>query len=87
MDFLSEIIIGKPGQLVRLINIMNEYSRKDLWVEANQSCPTDQLIQVLDQLLTTRNPPEYIRCDNGLEFISGKLKDWVGNLDIELRFI
>lgn len=87
MDFLSEMIIGENRQPVRLINIMDEYSRKDLWVEAHQSCPTDQLIQVLDQLLTTRNPPEYIRCDNGPEFISGKLKDWAENLDIELRFI
>jgi putative transposase len=87
MDFLSEMIIGENRQSVRLINIMDEYSRKDLWVEAHQSCPTDQLIKVLDQLLTTRNCPEYIRCDNGPEFISGKLKDWAEKSGIELRFI
>jgi len=87
MDFLSEMVIGENSQSVRLIHIMDEYSRKDLWVEAHQSCPTDQLIKVLDQLLTARSLPEYIRCDNGPEFISGQLKEWAENLGIELRFI
>jgi len=53
---------------------MNEDSRKDLWVKAHQNCPTDQLIKMLDQLPTTRNHPEYIRCDDGPGFISGKLR-------------
>lgn len=87
MDFLSEMVIGEKKQTVRLINIMDEYSRKDLWVEAYQSCPTDKLIEVLNQLLTVRNRPNYIRCDNGPEFISKNLKDWAEGLGIELRFI
>lgn len=87
MDFLSEMFIGKKRQTVCLINIIDEYSRKDLWVEAYQSCPTDKLIEVLNQVLTVRNRPEYIRCDNGPEFISKNLKDWAEGLGIELRFI
>jgi len=66
---------------------MDEYSRKDLWIEAHCNCHPGKLIEILEKILTFRKCPEYIQCDNGLEFISVKLAEWAENLEIELRFI
>lgn len=75
MDFLSEWIIGEEQQKVRIINIMDECSRKALWTEAKESLPAKALVDVLDQVVAWRGAPAYIRCDNGPEFISEKLSD------------
>lgn len=87
MDFLSEWVIGEQQQSVRVINVMDEHSRKDLWVEAAWSITAGKLTDVLDKIIDQRGKPAYIRCDNGPEFISQHLKDWAEDKKIELRFI
>jgi len=64
MDFVSDWVVGPQKKAVRVINIMDEGSRKALWTS-----------------------PKYIRCDNGPEFISQKLKDWAEEHAIELKYI
>lgn len=87
MDFVSEWIIGPQQQSVRLINVVDERSRKDLWVEAAHSIKAVKLSETLDQIIQMRGQPTYIRCDNGPEFISEHLKAWAEDKNIELRFI
>ena len=87
MDFLSEWVIGDKQQSVRIINVVDECSRKDLWVEAAHSITAAKLIETLDRIGETRGWPRYIRCDNGPEFISYMLKQWAEEKNIEIRFI
>jgi putative transposase len=87
MDFVSEWVIGEAQQRVRIINIMDECSRKALWTEAKKSIPANDLTDILDKLVEWRGCPAYIRCDNGPEFISEKLELWATNNKVELRFI
>lgn len=87
MDFLSEWVIGEKQQSVRIINVVNECSRKDLWVEAAHSITAVKLVEVVDKILDLRGSPRYIRCDNGPEFISVKLKMWAAENKIEIKFI
>lgn len=87
MDFVSEWVIGEKQQSVRIINVVDERSRKDLWVEAAHSITAAKLTEVLDNIVTLRGKPSYIRCDNGPEFISQHLALWAEVNGIELRFI
>ena len=87
VDFLSDWIIGPGGEKVRVINIMDECSRKALWTEAYRSICARMLTQVLDLVATWRGYPAYIRCDNGPEFISEKLRQWAEDNGVEIRFI
>ncbi len=87
MDFLSEWVISEEQQKVRVINIMDECSRKALWTEAKESLPAKALTDILDQVVAWRGAPVYIRCDNGPEFISEKLAKWASDNKVELRFI
>lgn len=87
MDFLSDWVVGPGQEKVRIINIMDECSRKALWTEAYTSISAKTLIEVLDKVVEWRGCPSYIRCDNGPEFISGKLEEWARDHNIELKFI
>ena len=72
---------------MRIINIIDECSRKALWTQAFCSISAQNLIEVLNKVVEWRGKPEYIRCDNGPEFISKKLELWAFENNIELRFI
>lgn len=87
MDFLSDWVVGPNQEKVRIINIMDEHSRKALWSEAHSSISATVLIEILKLVLQWRGRPAYIRCDNGPEFISHQLEEWANENRIELRFI
>lgn len=87
MDFLSDWVVGPGGQKVRIINIMDECSRKALWTEAHSSISAKTLVDVLNKIVDWRGRPAYIRCDNGPEFISSQLAEWAEEHKIELKFI
>ncbi len=87
MDFVSDWVVGPDKQAVRVINIMDECSRRALWTEAHRSIHSTKLIKVLDQVIEMRGVPKYIRCDNGPEFISNKLRVWADRHSIDLKFI
>ena len=56
-------------------------------MEVDFSLPTKRVIRSLDQLIEWRGKPKIIRCDNGPEYISHKLKEWSDRHDIELEYI
>lgn len=87
MDFLSDWIVGPGGERVRIINIMDECSRKALWTEAYSSISAKTLTKILDQVVAWRGVPSYIRCDNGPEFISEQLRKWADYHQVDIRFI
>lgn len=87
MDFVSDWVVGPTQKQIRIINIMDEGSRKALWTEAYKSISAKTLVEVLDKVVEYRGAPAYIRCDNGPEFISNKLRVWAEKSGIEIRFI
>ena len=87
MDFVSDWTIGSAKQAARIINIMDECSRRALWTQAFRSISAKTLTDVLDKVLEFRGAPKYIRCDNGPEFISNQLAQWAQKHKIELKFI
>ena len=87
MDFVSDWVVGPTRKQIRIINIMDEGSRRALWTEAHKSMPGKKLTDILDNVVEYRGRPSYIRCDNGPELISNSLKEWAQKNDIELRYI
>lgn len=88
MDFMSEWVIGENQQSIRIINVVDECSRKDLWIEAAHNIHSAKLVDTLNKVGEVRGGwPRYIRCDNGPEFISQTLKTWAEEKSIDIRFI
>jgi len=75
------------GRTYRLLNIIDDYNRQLLAIEADTSLPVPRLLRILEQLKQTRGLPQMIRVDNGPEFISHKLDYWCKDNDVTLMFI
>ena len=85
VDFMSDSLWD--GRKFRLLNIVDDYNREILSMEADLSIPALRLIRVLEYLKEFRGLPEMIRVDNGPEFISRKLEDWCRENKVRLVFI
>ena len=85
IDFMSDSLWD--GRRYRLLNIIDDFNREVLSIEADTSLPTLRVIKVLDKLIFSRGIPEMIRVDNGPEFISNKLDAWCKDHKIQLVFI
>ena len=85
VDYMTDSLWN--GTRFRLLNIMDDYNRQVLAIEADTSLPALRLIRVLERLEEVRGIPKMIRVDNGPEFISAKLDDWCKLRKIQLVFI
>ncbi len=61
---------------IKLLNVIDEYSRECLASIAGRSMDARGVVAVLDGLLAERGKPCFIRLDNGPEFIATVLEDW-----------
>lgn len=71
MNFLSDSLYS--SNCFRTLNIIDESIRECLTIEIDTSLPAERIIRILSRLKEERGLPEYIRMDNGHEFISDKL--------------
>ncbi len=75
------------GRCFRMLNVIDDYNRQVLWIEADTGLPALRMIRVLDRLKESRGLPDMIRVDNGPEFISHKLDMWCKENKVTLAFI
>ena len=85
MDFMQDQLYD--GRSVRLLNVIDDFNREGLAVEADLSLPSERVIKTLEQIIQWRGKPKAIRCDNGPEYISHKLRDWAFKKKIDLNYI
>lgn len=65
------------GNKLRLLNVLDEYTRECLAIRVEPSLPASKVIATLSWLFRLRGAPEHIRSDNGPEFIAVALKNWL----------
>ena len=85
MDFMHDQL--SDGRSFRLFNLLDDFNRECLGVEANFSLLAVRVIRALDQIIEWRGKPKRLRCDNGPEFISQELEKWTDKHKIQLEFI
>ena len=66
----------RDGKQLKLLNIQDNFTREYLAVRVQRSITADDLMNVLDELVTTHGAPAYLRCDNGPEFAAFAVADW-----------
>jgi putative transposase len=85
LDYLYDSLWD--GRTFRLLNVIDDYNRQVLRIEADTCLPALRVIRVLEELEGSRGLPSMLRVDNGPEFISGTLDRWCKERKITLAFI
>ncbi|MFO7945659.1 MAG: IS3 family transposase [Armatimonadota bacterium] len=75
------------GQRLRLLSVVDEYTRECLAIEVAPSIGGSDVVQLLKWLALTRGLPGHIRSDNGPEFIAKRVRAWIQQVDCETIFI
>lgn len=85
-DFITDATAD--GRQVRLLSIIDEYSRECLLLEAARSFPAVRVIDCLERLLvTTGRCPRHLRSDNGPEFIAREVRQWLEQAGVKAQYI
>ena len=61
---------------IKLCNIVDEYTREALAIRVDRTCTAENVITIIEQLVTQRGTPKYLRADNGPEMIAWTLQDY-----------
>jgi len=85
MDFMHDQL--QDGRSFRLFNVIDDFNREALGIEVDFSLPSERVIRALNQIIEWRGKPKAIRCDNGPEYISGKLIAWAEAQQIRIEYI
>ena len=64
------------GRVLKLLNIVDEFTREALAIHVARRIDADQTVNVLERLANTRAAPAFVRCDNGPELTAHALRDW-----------
>jgi len=64
------------GRVLKLLNVVDEYTREALEMLVERGIDADTAVSVLDRLAAERGAPAHLRCDNGPEMTGHALRDW-----------
>ncbi len=77
----------EDGRRLKVMPIVDEYGRECLALETERSITAEDVVRTLDRLFTERGEPDYIRSDNGPEFIAKAVKRWLAASGVETLYI
>ncbi|MCG7630685.1 IS3 family transposase [Epibacterium sp. MM17-32] len=75
------------GRVFRTLNIIDEFTKEALVIKVKRKLNSVDVVDALTDLFILRGPPEYIRSDNGAEFIAKKVRAWIGAVGAKTAFI
>ena len=74
MDFQFDTTAD--GRTVKMLNVIDEFTREALAIDVNRAIDADGVVDVLDRLALKQGAPNYVRFDNGPEFVAHAVNDW-----------
>lgn len=74
-DFLEDRT--EAGSKLRILTVLDEYTRECLEIRVERSISATKVIDTLEWLGLVRGLPDYIRSDNGPEFVAQAIQQWL----------
>ena len=84
-DFVEDRTHG--GRKYRMLNIIDEFTHECLAIRIDRKLNSTAVIEVLSDLFILRGVPEYVRSDNGPEFIAKAVQDWIKAVGAKTAYI
>ena len=75
------------GRKFRTFNLIDDFNREVLAIEADTSLPAKRVVRVLERVIWEKGKPESIRVDNGPEFIASLAEEWSKMHGIDFLYI
>jgi putative transposase len=75
------------GHRLRFLTITDEFTRQSLAVVTATSIRSAQVLEVLSRLFVQHGAPQYLRSDNGPEFVSQAVQQWLREQGVQTVYI
>ena len=75
------------GRIFRMLNIIDEFTKEALTIRVARKLNSTDVVDALTDLFILRGPPEFIRSDNGPEFVAEKVRGWIAAVGAKTAFI
>jgi putative transposase len=84
-DFVSDALIC--GRRFRLFNIVDDFNREVVHIEADTSITSERLVRVFERLRQERGLPKVLRTDNGPVFLGEAFISWAKAPVMAIQYI
>lgn len=84
-DFVFDVT--EDGRMLKWLSMVDEFTRESVALEVQRSFTAAAVIAVLERCIRERGAPEFIRSDNGPEFIAQAIRDWLASSGIDTAFV
>jgi len=71
------------GQQLKCLTVIDEFTRECLAIDVAGSIRSPRVVEVLSKLVSVRGAPRFMRSDNGPEFVSRAVLQWLLDAGIE----
>ncbi|MBO6526434.1 DDE-type integrase/transposase/recombinase [Erythrobacter sp.] len=71
----------------RLLTVIDVHTRKSLAIHLQRKLKSDDVLAALTQLFQRHGPPDHIRSDDGAEFTSHAVREWLGRIRVKMLFV
>lgn len=75
------------GGPLRMLTVLDEYTRECRCIHVDRRINAVKVQRIMARLIHEHGAPEYIRSDNGSEFIERQLREWLGFEGIKTLYI
>jgi len=77
----------QDGRRLKSLTVTDEFTRQGLTIECARSLTAAGVKQVLNCLFAKYGRPDYLRSDNGPEFIAAELRIWLKKQKVKTHYI
>jgi putative transposase len=71
------------GQQIKCLTVIDEYTRECLAIDVAGSIRSRRVVEVLSRLVSVHGAPLFMRSDNGPEFVSHAILQWIADSGIQ----
>jgi putative transposase len=79
--------LTEEGRRLKMMPVVDEYTRECLSIDVERSITAEDVVSTLASLFRSRCEPAFIRSDNGPEFISKTVKQWLEASEVKTLYI
>jgi putative transposase len=84
-DFVADRT--SDGRAIRMLNVIDEYTRECLAIRVDRKITANGVIDTLADVFIKRGTPQFIRSDNGPEFVAQLVRDALHHMGVQTAFI